>query len=122
MPSATPLVIQTVKQVTVVSFSEPSIVDARSIEAIRAELIDLVEKQDKHRLIIDLSTVQYLSSSALGVLVPLHKMCVDRKGSLILCGLRKEILKIFKLTGLNKMLNICKSESAALKEFGVTIE
>jgi len=122
MPPTTPLVVQTIKHITVVTFSDPSIVDSRVIEAIRAELDDLVEKRDRRWMILDLSRVQHLSSAALGVLVPLQKSFEDRKGQLVLCGLRKEVGRIFKLTGLTSMFRIRKSEQAALRDFGVTIE
>ena len=119
MPSQSPLTVRQVRHVTVVTFSEPSIVDARVIETVRSELTSLVEKEEHRRLVIDLSRVQHLSSAALGVLVPLQNLLQERQGKLVLCGLRKEIAKVFKLTALHKWFTIREDEEAALSDFGI---
>jgi hypothetical protein len=50
--------------------------------------------------------VEFLSSSALGMLLRVHKRCKDFEISLKLCNLGKDIEKVFKITGLNKVLDI----------------
>ena len=120
MAAAAPLLVEKVKQVTVVTLNEGSVIDARLIESIREALTALVEKQARRYMIVDLTPVQYLSSAALGMLVPLQQAIEKRDGMLVLCGLRREIAKMFKLTGLHKLFTIRKNEKKALLDFGVT--
>ena len=120
MPPQSRLVVQTIKDVTLVTFTESSIIDAQLIESIRRELFDLVDRQNRSRLILDLSKVQYLSSSALGVLVPLHEKIKNLKGQLVLCGVNSDIRKVFKITRLEKLFAFKSTKGDALSEFGVT--
>ena len=121
MPPQPRLVVQTIKDVTLVTFTDSSVIDAQFIESIRRELFDLVDKQNRSRLILDLSKVQYLSSSALGVLIPLHEKIKKLKGRLVLCGVNSDIRKVFKITKLEKLFAFKSTEGDALSEFGVTV-
>jgi anti-sigma B factor antagonist len=120
MPAQSKLMVQTVKDVTCVTFTDASVVDAQLIESIRKELFDLVDNQNRRKLVLDMSKVQYLSSSALGVLIPLNEKVLKLKGSLYLCGVNPEIMKVFKITKLDKIFKFKDTEGEALSEFGVT--
>ena len=121
MPPQSRLVGQTIKDVTVVTFNESSIVDPQLIESIKRELFKLVDKQNRGKLILDLSKVQYLSSTALGVLIPLHEKTQKLKGRLVLCGVNPDIRKVFKITKLEKLFTFKNTEGDALSEFGVAV-
>ena len=57
-------------------------------------------------LIIDFSTVSYLSSAVLGKLMAIHKGVSATKGVLVLCGITPNILEVFKITKLDKLFSI----------------
>ncbi len=120
MPPPSRMLVQSIKDVTIVTFADPSVVDTQLIENIRKELFELVEKQNRSKLILDLSKVQYLSSSALGVLIPLHELTKKLKGRLVLCGVNADIMKVFKITRLDRLFIFRLTESDALAEFGIT--
>ena len=120
MPAPSKLVVQTIKDVTCVTFADASIVDAQLIDSIKKELFELVDKQNRRKMILDMSKVQYLSSSALGVLIPLNEKIISLKGILFLCGVNADILKVFKITKLDKIFKFRKTEGEALAELGVT--
>jgi anti-sigma B factor antagonist len=61
--------------------------------------------------------VKFLSSSALGMLIRVHKRCKEFKITLKLCNIDKEIEKVFKITGLNKVLDICPDNATAAAGF-----
>ncbi|MFQ5489218.1 MAG: STAS domain-containing protein [Phycisphaerae bacterium] len=119
MPPSAPLLVETVKDVTVVSIQDASLVDGRIIDAVQKDLLDMVEKRARRRMIVDFSSVKFLSSAALGMLLTLHKAIGERRGLLVLCGLRTEIAKMFKLSGLHKFFTVKKDEKKALQDFGV---
>lgn len=117
----TRLLITDYAGITVVTFQDNSILDARQIEQIGQELYELVEKKDKRKLILDFSSVRFLGSQTMGVLINLHKKAVSAKGEVVLCSLRKDLMKVFKITSLDKVLKFFKDDAAALKHFGVHV-
>ena len=119
--SASSLLIQSYAGVTVASFTESSMLDSRAIEAVGKELFHLPDKLHKQKLIVDLSEVKFLASQAIGVLLDLHRRVQAIKGTLLLCGVREDIMKVFKITNLHKLLKFFPDESAALKSFGVSL-
>jgi anti-sigma B factor antagonist len=121
MPAPSRLVVQTLKDVTCVTFTDTSVVDAHLIETIKKELYDLVDKPAGagRRLVLDMSKVQYLSSAALGVLIPLNEKVLKLKGTMYICGVNPEIMKVFKITKLDRIFKFKDSEAEALADLGV---
>src|SRR4051794_14237695 len=62
------LMITPYKDVTVVNFQNVSVLDSANIEALGRSLMELVEKQDTRKLILEFSAVRFMSSQALGIL------------------------------------------------------
>jgi anti-sigma B factor antagonist len=118
MPSSQRLLISTIKDVTIVTFQDISILDALQIDEIGEELYELVDKKDRRKLILDFSNVKFLSSSALGVLITLHKKSAQIKGQVVLCSLRADLKKVFEITRLDRMFTFRPTEEEALAVFG----
>ena len=116
------LMIQDYAGVTVVTFNESSILDAAVITQLGQELYDLVDKQAKQKLILDFSNVKFLASQTLGVLLNLNKKASTIKGDVVLCGIRKELMKVFEITQLNKILKFYRDDAEALAAFKVFVK
>lgn len=58
------------------------------------------------KLVIDLSEVDYISSSGIGVLVSTLKKARHSGGSLVLCGMTPDIHELFTLTHLDRVFTI----------------
>ena len=114
MPRTSRLLIQTVNAVTIATFTDGSVIDMQHIDNIREELLELMDKRDRARLVVQMSKVHHFSSSALGMLVELQAAAKKCKGKLILCGLRPEIRKVFKITKLEKKFSFAETEKDAL--------
>ncbi len=69
----------TVGDVTVVRFVDRKILDEGNIQEIGQELFDLVEKEGCKKLLLNFSTVDFLSSAALGKLITLDKKVQGRR-------------------------------------------
>lgn len=119
---ATPnrLIMYPIRDALIVVFNEPMVLDSLQVQQIGDELYRLVDGRACRRLILDLSKVQMLSSSALGVLIHLKKKSDAIKGKVVLCGVRKEPMKVFQITHLNKVFDIKANEEEALAVFGLT--
>ena len=120
--SAQRMLIEDYAGVTVVTLLEPSILDAVKIDALAKDLYNLTDTLNKQKLILDLSNVKLLSSQFLGVLATLHRKAAAIKGAVVLCGVRNELTKAFKMTGMDALLKMFPSDKAALESFGVRIQ
>jgi anti-sigma B factor antagonist len=120
MPGPAQLLIHSIRDITIVDLQEKSILDTSQIEQIGTELYDQVENRCHKRLILDFTKVQFLSSSALGMLITLQKKVAAAKGELVLCGMRKDLMKVFEITKLNKLFTFRPDEKEALAKLGVT--
>ena len=116
------LVISTLKNVTVVSFRSGAIINALTIDRIGKQLLDLVDKQALTKIVLDMGDVQFLSSAMIGALIAMHKGITKIKGKVIIAGLKKDIMKVFTVSKLDKVLNFADDESKALAAFGVFVQ
>jgi len=114
------LLIENMKDVTVATFQDISILDAVQIDEIGEELYEQIEKKDRKKLILDFSNVKFLSSSALSVLITLHKKAVQAKGQVVLCSMRDDLKKVFEITRLDRMFTFSSNLDDALGVFGRT--
>lgn len=120
MAAPVQIMVQKVQEVTVVDLQDARLLETHMIDEMGEQLYRLVDKLDRKKLVLDFSQVQFLSSAAIGVLLNLHKKSTAIKGTLVLCGLKKDILKVFEIMKLNKLLKVCADEREALAVFGVS--
>lgn len=79
--------------------------DAHQVPKIQKE-IDAALATGANTVIMDLTDVNFVDSSALAVMVRAMKHCRERGGELILCGLRQPVRIIFELTRMDKAFRI----------------
>lgn len=120
MPAKPELLIQHLKNVTVVDFGDSTILDTMQVEAIAQQLYDLVDKLDRRQLVLDFSKVRFLSSQTLGVLLTVRKKLQAVKGRMVICGLRKQLREVFHISQLDKLFEFQPDEEKALNVFGVS--
>lgn len=120
MAGAARLLIQSFRDVTVVNINDASILDTAQVQQIGEELYDLIDARAIRKIVLDFSKVKFLSSSALGVLITLRKKSDEIKGKVLLCGMKPELRKLFKITNLEKLFDFYENEERALNYFGVS--
>jgi anti-sigma B factor antagonist len=59
-----------------------------------------------YSVVVDLSRVEYMDSTGLGVLVAAFKRAREHQGTITLVGLNRQLTKIFDMTGLNRVFDI----------------
>lgn len=92
-------------------------VDVYTAPKLREKLVELVG-DGHHHLVIDMTKVEFLDSTGLGVLVGGLKRVRANEGSLALVCDQERILKIFRITGLTKVFPIYDSLDEALQHDG----
>jgi anti-sigma B factor antagonist len=106
-----------VGDVTVVRFVDRKILDEANIQELGQELFHLVEDEKRLNLLLNFSSVEFLSSAALGKLITLDKKVKSHGGKLKLSNIRPEIYEVFAITKLNKLFDIKDDEADALASF-----
>ena len=117
MPAQRRLEINEVGDVTVVHFLDQKIVEDLGIQELGQELFQLVEGDHRFKIVLNFSSVDFLSSAALGKLITLDKKIKANDGVLKLCNIRPEIYEVFAITRLNRLFDIKEDEADALATF-----
>lgn len=73
--------------------------------SVREKLTDLLD-DGVTLLVLNLSGLEYVDSSGLGVLISIHKRCLQKGGKMVISGLRGMVDDLFKLTRLDLVFNI----------------
>jgi anti-anti-sigma factor len=113
------LEIRDEKDVVVVSFQQAKILDQTAIGQIGKEFDKLpLEAAADRRLLLNLAKVEFMASAMIGQIMLLSKQCKKHRTDLKLCSISSNIMEIFTLTKLNKILEIHDTEAKALAAFG----
>jgi anti-sigma B factor antagonist len=111
------LEVNEVGDVTVVRFRDHKIVEDINIQQLGQEMFHLVEVDNRDRVLLNFSSVDFLSSAALGKLITLDKKMKAHGGTLKLSNIRPEIYEVFAITKLNRLFDIKDDEADALAAF-----
>lgn len=80
-------------------------VDVATAPRLREQLIKLVNDQ-RFRIVVDLGGVDFIDSTGLGVLIGALKRVRTHDGDLALVCTERRILKVFEITGLDRVFRI----------------
>lgn len=86
--------------------------DAYTAPDLRDALDALVE-EDRSWIIADLTELTYLDSTGLGILVGTAKKCRQAGGDLAVACARRNLLRIFQISGTQEILNVVPDVEAA---------
>ena len=64
--------------------------------------------------------MQFLASAAIGMLMTLHRKSTAIKGTFVICGLRKDLMKVFEIMKLTKVFKFAPNEDEGLALLGYT--
>ena len=109
--------VNPVGDVTVVRFRDHKIVEDINIQQLGQELFQLVEADNHDKLLLNFSSVDFLSSAALGKLITLDEKMKAHGGTLKLSNIRPEIYEVFAITKLDRLFDIRDDEADALAAF-----
>ncbi|HAH86037.1 MAG TPA: anti-sigma B factor antagonist [Armatimonadetes bacterium] len=88
-------------------------IDVYTAPNLKQQIITLLDSGVRH-ILIDLTNVEYLDSTALGVLIGGLKRLRERDGSLDLICPNPRIKRVFEITGLDKIFDMYTTEEEAL--------
>jgi len=81
---------------------------------LKDEVVEQFISKGQVNIALDFSGLEYIDSSGLGVVVSLHKRCKQNGGRLAIFNMNETLYRLFKLTSLEKALNIYPDEQSFL--------
>lgn len=89
-------------------------VDVYTAPVLRERLIEAIETQCP-LVVIDMTAVGFIDSSGLGVLVSALKRVRERDAQMRIATGQEAILKVFRITGLDRVFETCNTVAEALE-------
>ena len=87
--------------------------DASNLTLLRGAF-DQIYSQKLYRIVLNLSAIKYLSSSAIGVIIGGFTTAVKNGGRLVLVATPPAVLEVLRLIGLGTVLSFAPDEKSAL--------
>ncbi|UCD83609.1 MAG: STAS domain-containing protein [Deltaproteobacteria bacterium] len=91
-------------------------VDASNINHFEQQLGEQINK-GYYKIILDCSELEYLNSSALGIILDFHKLAAKHQGGIRLLNLSHRIESTFNMLGFNDYFLIFSEEKKAIESF-----
>jgi len=82
--------------------------------ALEADLLQLASEKG-HRIVVDLSELDFISSSGLRVLLTAGKKSKSVYGRIVLCALTDHVKQVFDVAGFTMLFTVYTSQEEAVK-------
>ena len=107
--------VEYAKNATIATLTDERILDEGEVQGLEDSIMPLIEEAGGIRLVIDFGNVKFLTSAVLGLLIRASKKIYESSGQLKLCGINPQILKIFKITRLDRVFDIYEDREKAIQ-------
>jgi stage II sporulation protein AA (anti-sigma F factor antagonist) len=95
--------------------------DHHTADDVRRQIDQELDNDRYPHVILNLGGLTFMDSSGLGVILGRYKRINEHNGTLVVCQLHPPIKKLFKLSGMFKIVNEYRREEDALRDLGVTL-
>lgn len=109
--------VETKGEILVAYFTDGKILDSQRIEQVGRELQEAVPQAVHKKMVLNFQGVSFMSSAMITKLVQVNKACKAQGVALRFCELSSNVMEVFKITKLNKLFDIHKSEDKAIESF-----
>lgn len=99
--------------ITIGTVHSTEMLDGMNVNDFGNELLTYVEANPGSHLLVDFESVRYMSSAGLTELLRINEALKKSNGSVRLCGLSKDIRKVFQITNLEKLFVIHEGDHVA---------
>lgn len=90
--------------------------DALSTPDAEKKVFQLID-QGNAKILMDFTSVDYISSAGMRMLLAVTKKLKALSGRLVLCSITTNVMDVFKMSGFDHVLDLTPSEAEALKKF-----
>lgn len=108
--------IHSIEGAHVLELALPEMLDSFEFDSLSEKLLGHIKSNGASRWIIDLSSVSYMGSAMLGLMVNLRQQIRSGGGQLVLCSMPATLLQIFHTCCMERLFVIAKNRADALKK------
>jgi len=103
--------------IVTINFARATLHESKELNSI----IELALLRHYNKIIIELEEIDFIDSTFLGVLVVTKKKLLNKKGDLILVGLKPDVHAILERTKLLRLFTVFETKEEALNHFQVRV-
>ena len=109
------VVVSSVGAVRVVELRLPEVLDSEEFDHVNAALLQEMSAVGGGRCVLDLSAVEYMGSSMLGLMVNARQRVKSAGGRLVLCCMSDRLVHTFQTCSLERLFVMAPTRAEALK-------
>jgi anti-anti-sigma factor len=114
--------VEMFRDVAIVTLQNVDLWDRAEIHAFCEELLDYVQSEAPKKMIMDMSTIDRVSSEALNALIKIRDEVTARNAELRLCSLQDAVKEVLKITELGRLFQIYDALPDAFRGFAEEAE
>lgn len=103
------------ESVRVIELTLPPALDGEEFDSLNQDMLGMIDEVAAGKWVIDLSKVNYLGSSMLGMMVNVRQRIKQSQGLLILCGMNDRLMDIFEASSLVRLFRITRTRTDAVR-------
>ncbi len=103
--------------VGILTIEQTRLLDDSNLHTLQKQLLELLDKADEKKIIVDFRLVEFVSSAGLGMLIRIKKRCGDEGKSLRICSLEPTVAETIQITGLDQLFKISENAEKAILDF-----
>lgn len=96
--------------------NRPSLTEEENLEQLERDFITLTDTFGARFVVVDLQSVSYMTSAAVGKLIALHRRLARESGRLILCRPQPAVRSTFAISQLLNYFTVADSTEDALSQ------
>jgi anti-sigma B factor antagonist len=101
--------------VLVITLDDPAALNEGHAAGLRQQLYTTLASRELPRVAIDLSAIDYVSSSGIALLIGTKRRVEAAQGQLVLFGMQPDVHELFKTMKLTTLFDIAENEADALQ-------
>jgi anti-anti-sigma factor len=110
--------VTVLQSVNVIDLRLPEQLDSEEFDRLNQSLIGELDAKISGKWILDLSAVDYMGSSVLGLMINVRQHIKTGGGKLVLNGLSPRLSQIFRTCCLEKLFQISKNRDEGIRMLG----
>ncbi|MGL5615374.1 MAG: anti-sigma F factor antagonist [Sarcina sp.] len=88
--------------------------DHHSAEEVRVKIDDRIDRNNEKNIVFDFSSVTFMDSSGIGVIIGRYKKIKLREGKIAIASVNSRIKRVFELSGMFKIIKVYETVEAAV--------
>jgi anti-anti-sigma factor len=110
--------VTVLQSVSVIDLRLPEQLDSNEFDQLNEALMGVLDRGIKANWVLDLSAVDYMGSSVLGLMINIRQHIKSGGGKLVLAGLSPRMTQIFRTCCLERLFQIGRTRDEAIKMLG----